>query len=121
VGQTGRTVTINGNVTPYRYTVNNVVTGTTKNTSNTFIDFLASYFGFGSVTYAGDSLSAGRLPGTGAYSYGEFGALVSGAAGTNDARGCTKVAGTATAYCAYNLQTQIDLFLAQGSPSGGHE
>ena len=117
VGQAGRTVTINGNVTPYRYTVNNVVTGTTKNTSTTFIEFLASYFGFGSVTYAGDSLSAGRLPSTGAYSYGEFGALVSGAAGTKDARGCTKVAGTATAYCAYNLQAQIDLFLAQGSPS----
>jgi hypothetical protein len=117
VGQTGRTVTINGNVTPYRYTVNNVVTGTTTNTSNTFIDFLASYFGFGSVTYAGDSLSAGRLPSTGAYSYGEFGALVSGAAGTKDARGCIKVASTATAYCAYNLQAQIDLFLAQGSPS----
>ena len=118
VGQAGRTVTINGNVTPYRYTVNNVVTGTTKNTSTTFIEFLASYFGIGSVTYAGDSLSAaGRLPSTGAYSYGEFGALVSGAAGTNDARGCTKVAGTATAYCAYNLQAQIDLFLAQGSPS----
>ena len=118
VGQAGRTVTINGNVTPYRYTVNNVVTGTTKNTSTTFIEFLASYFGIGSVTYAGDSLSAaGRLPSTGAYSYGEFGALVLGAAGTNDARGCTKVAGTATAYCAYNLQAQIDLFLAQGSPS----
>ena len=118
VGQAGRTVTINGNVTPYRYTVNNVVTGTTKNTSTTVIEFLASYFGIGSVTYAGDSLSAaGRLPSTGAYSYGEFGALVLGAAGTNDARGCTKVAGTATAYCAYNLQAQIDLFLAQGSPS----
>ena len=32
VGQVGRTVTINGNSTQYRYTVNNVVTGTTKNT-----------------------------------------------------------------------------------------
>jgi phospholipase/lecithinase/hemolysin len=88
-----------------------------------------------------DNLSAaGRLPSTGAYSYGEFGALVSGAAafgtGTTeptdgtvqvaDARGCQKVAankatraGAAAdnAYCAYNLQAQIDLFLAQGAPT----
>jgi hypothetical protein len=127
VGQTGRTVTVNNSSgTPitykYRYTVN---TGTTTNTSTTFIEFLASYFGFGSVSYAGDSV--GRLPSTGAYSYGEFGALVSGAAGTTDARGCTKVVSTlnerttgtalANAYCAYNLQAQIDLFLAQGSPT----
>lgn len=117
VGQTARTVTINGNATKYRYTVNNVVSGATSNTSNTFIDFLASYFGFGSVAYAGDSLSAGRLPSSGAYSYGEFGAMVSGAAGVMDARGCVKVASTATAYCAYNLQAQIDLFLSQGSPT----
>ena len=127
VGQVGRTVTINGNSTQYRYTVNNVVTGTTTNTSNTFIDFLSNYFGFGPVAYALDNLTAGRLPSTGAFSYGEFGALVSGAAGTKDARGCTKVVSTLTertngtaaanAYCAYNLQAQIDLFLAQGSPA----
>ena len=118
VGQTGRTVTINGNATKYRFTVNNVVTGTTTNTSNTFIEYLASYFGIGSVTYAGDSLnSSGRLPSSGGYSYGEFGALVSGASGTKDARGCIKASGTATAYCAYNLQAQIDLFLTQGAPT----
>ena len=117
VGQTARTVTINGNATKYRYTVNNVVSGATSNTSNTFIEYLASYFGIGSVSYAGDSLSAGRLPSTGGYSYGEFGAMVSGAAGVMDARGCVKVASTATAHCAYNLQAQIDLFLSQGSPS----
>ncbi|NDC62033.1 MAG: hypothetical protein EBZ60_08505, partial [Betaproteobacteria bacterium] len=118
VGQENRTVTINGNSTKYRYTVNNKVSSTTTNTGNTFIEYLASYFGIGSVTYAGDSLnSSGRLPSSGAYSYGEFGAMVSGAAGTKDARGCTKAAGTATAYCAYNLQAQIDLFLSQGSPA----
>ena len=124
VGQVGR---LNAALTKYRYTVNNVVAGATTNTSNTFIEYLSSYFGFGSVAYALDNLAAGRLPSTGAYSYGEFGALVSGAAGTTDARGCTKVVSTLTqrtngtavanAYCAYNLQAQIDLFLAQGSPT----
>ena len=60
------------------------------------------------------------LPSTGAYSYGEFGALVSGAAGTKDARGCIKdtvSTTTTTAYCAYNLQAQIDLFLAKATPT----
>ena len=116
VRQSGR-VDANNNNTAYRFTVNQDRVGTTTaNTGNTFIEAVASYFGFGTVSYALDNLTAGRLPSTGAYSYGEFGALVSGAAGTNDARGCTKVAGTATAYCAYNLQAPIDLFLAQGSP-----
>jgi hypothetical protein len=60
------------------------------------------------------------LPSTGAYSYGEFGALVSGAAGTKDARGCIKDTAsttTTTADCAYNLQAQIDLFLAKATPT----
>ena len=119
VGQEGR---LNAALNKYRYTVNNVVAGT--NTGNTFVEYLSSFFGFGSVAYALDNLAAGRLPSTGAYSYGEFGALVSG---TTDARGCTKVVSTLTerkngtavanAYCAYNLQAQIDLFLAQGSPT----
>jgi outer membrane lipase/esterase len=141
VGQIGRTATINGNVTNYRYTVNNVVAGTTTNTGNTFVEYISSHFGFGSVTYALDSLTAAnRLPSSGAYSYGEFGALVSGAAAFNggtseptnltpqvaDARGCQKLAANkatrtagaaANAYCAYSLQAQIDLFLAQGAPS----
>ena len=140
VGQTGRVDANNAN-TKYRFTVNQVETATAFNTSTTFVEALASYFGFSTVTYALDNLSAaGRLPSTGAYSYGEFGALVSGAAafgtGTTeptdgtvqvaDARGCQKVAankatraGAAAdnAYCAYNLQAQIDLFLAQGAPT----
>jgi len=139
VGQTGR-VDANNAGTKYRFTVNQVETATAFNVGTTFIEAIASYFGLGTVTYALDSLSAGRLPGTGAYSYGEFGALVSGAAvfgaGTSepadgtlqvsDARGCQKVAANkatrtagaaANAYCAYNLQAQIDLFLAQGTPS----
>jgi len=120
--------------------VNQVETATAFNVGTTLIEGIASYFGLGTVSYALDNLTAGRLPSTGAYSYGEFGALVSGAAafgaGTSeptdgtlqvaDARGCQKVAAskatragaaTANAYCAYNLQAQIDLFLAQGSPS----
>ena len=140
VGQTGR-VDANNNNTAYRFTVNQDRVGTTlANTGTTFIEAVASYFGLGSVSYALDNLTAGRLPSTGAYSYGEFGALVSGAAsfgtGTSeptdgtlqvaDARGCPKVAASkatragaaaANAYCAYNLQAQIDLFLAQGAPS----
>ena len=134
VGQVGR---VDANNIPYRYTINST---TLPNTGNTFIEMLAGNFGFGSVTYALDSLNANRLPGSGAYSYGEFGALVSGAAafgiGTSepangtqqvaDARGCRKLAANkatraagaaANAYCAYNLQAQIDLFLAQGAPS----
>jgi phospholipase/lecithinase/hemolysin len=117
VGQTGR-VDANNAGTKYRFTVNQVETATAFNVGTTFIEAVSSYFGFGTVSYALNNLTAaGRLPSTGAYSYGEFGALVSGAAGTNDARGCIKVAGTPTAYCAYNLQAQIDLFLAQGAPS----
>ena len=139
VGQTGR-VDANNAGTKYRFTVNQVETTTAFNTGTTFIEAVASNFGFGSVSYALDNLTAGRLPSSGAYSYGEFGALVSGAAafgaGTSeptdgtlqvsDARGCQKVAASkatrtagaaANAYCAYNLQAQIDLFLAQGSPS----
>ena len=139
VGQTGR-VDANNAGTKYRFTVNQVETATAFNTGNTFIEAVASNFGFGSVSYALDNLTAGRLPSSGAYSYGEFGALVSGAAafgaGTSeptdgtlqvsDARGCQKVAASkatrtagaaANAYCAYNLQAQIDLFLAQGTPS----
>ena len=117
VGQAGRTVTVKNSsgtdVTfAYRFTVNS---GTTSNTSSTFIEALASYFGFASVVYPSSNT---RLPGSGAYSYGEFGALVSGAAGTKDARGCIKDPQNAsTAYCAYSLQAQIDLFLAQGAPS----
>ena len=139
VGQTGR-VDANNAGTKYRFTVNQVETATAFNVGTTFIEAVSSYFGFGSVAYALDSLTAGRLPSTGAFSYGEFGALVSGAAsfglGTSepangtlqisDARGCQKVAANkatrtagaaANAYCAYNLQAQIDLFLAQGAPS----
>jgi hypothetical protein len=140
VGQTGR-VDANNNNTPYRYTVNQDRGGSTlPNTGTTFIDAIASYFGFASVSYALDNLTSGRLPSTGAYSYGEFGALVSGAAnfgaGTAeptdgtlqvaDARGCQKVAASkatrtagaaVNAYCAYSLQAQIDLFLAQGAPT----
>ena len=139
VGQTGR-VDANNAGTKYRFTVNQVETATAFNVGTTFVEAVASYFGIGTVTYALDSLTAGRLPSTGAYSYGEFGALVSGAAafgaGTSepadgtlqvsDARGCQKVAANkatrtagavANAYCAYNLQAQIDLFLAQGTPS----
>jgi len=139
VGQTGR-VDANNAGTKYRFTVNQVETATAFNVGTTFIEAVASYFGFGTVSYALDNLTAGRLPSTGAYSYGEFGALVSGAAafgaGTSeptngtlqisDARGCQKVAANkatrtagaaANAYCAYNLQAQIDLFLAQGAPS----
>jgi len=142
VGQVGR-VDANNNNTAYRFTVNQDRVGTTlPNTGNTFIEMIVSYFGFGSVTYALDSLTAGRLPSTGAFSYGEYGALVSGAAvfgagttepfpGTQqatDARGCRKVAATKALrealpvnvderYCAYSLQAQIDLFLAQGTPS----
>jgi hypothetical protein len=141
VGQTGR-VDANNNNTPYRYTVNlDRVDSNLPNTGTTFIDAIASYFGFASVSYALDNLTSGRLPSTGAYSYGEFGALVSGAAnfggGTSeptdgtlqvaDARGCQKIAASKTsrnggaaaanAYCAYNLQAQIDLFLAQGAPT----
>ena len=139
VGQTGR-VDANNAGTKYRFTVNQVETATAFNTGTTFIEAVASNFGFGSVSYALDNLTAGRLPSSGAYSYGEFGALVSGAAafgaGTSeptdgtlqvsDARGCQKVAASkatrtagaaANAYCAYNLQAQIDLFLAQGTPS----
>ena len=119
VGQTGRTVTVKNSsgtdVTfPYRFTIN---TGTTTNTSSTFIESLAGYFGFGSVIYPTTTTA---LPSTGAYSYGEFGALVSGAAGTKDARGCIKDTAsttTTTAYCAYNLQAQIDLFLAKATPT----
>ena len=116
VGQTGRTVTVKDSTGtditfPYRFTIN---TGTATNTSSTFIESLASYFGFASVTYPTTTTA---LPSTGAYSYGEFGALVSGAAGTKDARGCIKdTASATTAYCAYNLQAQIDLFLAKGTP-----
>jgi hypothetical protein len=139
VGQTGR-VDANNAGTKYRFTVNQVETATAFNVGTTFIEAIASNFGFGSVSYALDNLTAGRLPSSGAYSYGEFGALVSGAAafgaGTSeptdgtlqvsDARGCQKVASSkatrtagaaANAYCAYNLQAQIDLFLAQGTPS----
>ena len=139
VGQTGR-VDANNAGTKYRFTVNQVETTTAFNTGTTFIEAVATNFGFGSVSYALDNLTAGRLPSSGAYSYGEFGALVSGAAafgaGTSeptdgtlqvsDARGCQKVAASkatrtagaaANAYCAYNLQAQIDLFLAQGTPS----
>jgi hypothetical protein len=139
VGQTGR-VDANNAGTKYRFTVNQVETATAFNVGTTFIEAIASNFGFGSVSYALDNLTAGRLPSSGAYSYGEFGALVSGAAafgaGTSeptdgtlqvsDARGCQKVAASkatrtagaaANAYCAYNLQAQIDLFLAQGTPS----
>ena len=139
VGQTGR-VDANNAGTKYRFTVNQVETATAFNVGTTFIEAIASNFGFGSVSYALDNLTAGRLPSSGAYSYGEFGALVSGAAafgaGTSeptdgtlqvsDARGCQKVAASkatrtagaaANAYCAYNLQAQIDLFLAQGAPS----
>ena len=139
VGQTGR-VDANNAGTKYRFTVNQVETATAFNVGTTLIEAVASYFGLGSVSYALDNLTAGRLPSTGAYSYGEFGALVSGAAafgaGTSeptdgtaqiaDARGCQKVAASkatrtagaaANAYCAYNLQAQIDLFLAQGAPS----
>ena len=139
VGQTGR-VDANNAGTKYRFTVNQVETATAFNVGTTFIEAVSSYFGFGTVSYALDNLTAGRLPSTGAYSYGEFGALVSGAAafgaGTSepangtlqisDARGCQKVAANkatrtagaaANAYCAYNLQAQIDLFLAQGAPS----
>ena len=119
VGQAGRTVTVKNSsgtdVTfPYRFTIN---TGTTTNTSSTFIESLAGYFGFGSVIYPTTTTA---LPSTGAYSYGEFGALVSGAAGTKDARGCIKDTAsttTTTAYCAYNLQAQIDLFLAKATPT----
>ena len=117
VGQTGRTVTVKNSsgtdiTFPYRYTIN---TGAATNTSSTFIESLASYFGFASVTYPTTTTA---LPSTGAYSYGEFGALVSGAAGTKDARGCIKdTASATTAYCAYNLQAQIDLFLAKGTPT----
>jgi len=119
VGQSGRTVTVKNSsgtdVTfPYRFTIN---TGTTTNTSSTFIESLAGYFGFGSVIYPTTTTA---LPSTGAYSYGEFGALVSGAAGTKDARGCIKDTAsttTTTAYCAYNLQAQIDLFLAKATPT----
>ena len=87
VGQTGRTVTVKDSTGTditfaYRFTIN---TGTATNTSSTFIESLASYFGFASVTYPTTTTT---LPSTGAYSYGEFGALVSGAAGTKDARGC---------------------------------
>ena len=139
VGQTGRVDANNAN-TKYRFTVNQVETATAFNVGTTLIEGIASYFGFGSVSYALDNLTAGRLPSSGAYSYGEFGALVSGAAafgaGTSeptdgtaqiaDARGCQKVAASkatrtagaaANAYCAYNLQAQIDLFLAQGAPT----
>ena len=143
VGQTGR-VDANNAGTKYRFTVNQVETATAFNVGTTLIEAIASYFGFGTVTYALDNLTAGRLPSTGAFSYGEFGALVSGAAafgtGTSeptdgtaqiaDARGCQKVAASkatrtagtgagalANAYCAYNLQAQIDLFLAQGAPT----
>ena len=119
VGQSGRTVTVKNSsgtdVTfPYRFTIN---TGTTTNTSSTFIESLAGYFGFGSVIYPTTTTA---LPSTGAYSYGEFGALVSGAAGTKDARGCIKDTAsttTTTADCAYNLQAQIDLFLAKATPT----
>jgi len=119
VGQAGRTVTVKNSsgtdVTfPYRFTIN---TGTATNTSSTFIESLAGYFGFGSVIYPTTTTA---LPSTGAYSYGEFGALVSGAAGTKDARGCIKDTAsttTTTAYCAYNLQAQIDLFLAKATPT----
>jgi phospholipase/lecithinase/hemolysin len=141
VGQEGR---LNAAATKYRFTVNQVETATTFNVGTTFIEAVASKFGFGTVSYALDNLTAGRLPSTGAYSYGEFGALVSGAAvfgvGTSepangtlqvaDARGCQKKAGNKAArqvvvapeniderFCAYSLQAQIDLFLAQGSPS----
>ena len=139
VGQTGR-VDANNAGTKYRFTVNQVETATAFNVGTTLIEAVASYFGFGTVSYALDNLTAGRLPSSGAYSYGEFGALVSGAAafgaGTSeptdgtaqiaDARGCQKVAASkatrtagaaANAYCAYNLQAQIDLFLAQGAPT----
>ena len=119
VGQSGRTVTDKNSsgtdVTfPYRFTIN---TGAATNTSSTFIESLAGYFGFGSVIYPTTTTA---LPSTGAYSYGEFGALVSGAAGTKDARGCIKDTAsttTTTAYCAYNLQAQIDLFLAKATPT----
>ena len=119
VGQAGRTVTVKNSsgtdVTfPYRFTIN---TGAATNTSSTFIESLAGYFGFGSVIYPTTTTA---LPSTGAYSYGEFGALVSGAAGTKDARGCIKDTAsttTTTAYCAYNLQAQIDLFLAKATPT----
>ena len=119
VGQTGRTVTVKDSTGTditfaYRFTIN---TGTATNTSSTFIESLAGYFGFGSVIYPTTTTA---LPSTGAYSYGEFGALVSGAAGTKDARGCIKDTAsttTTTAYCAYNLQAQIDLFLAKATPT----
>ena len=127
VGQTGR-VDANNAGTKYRFTVNQVETATAFNVGTTLIEGIASYFGLGTVSYALDNLTAGRLPSTGAYSYGEFGALVSGDGTLQvaDARGCQKVAAskatragaaTANAYCAYNLQAQIDLFLAQGAPS----
>ena len=143
VGQTGR-VDANNAGTKYRFTVNQVETATAFNVGTTLIEAVASYFGFGTVSYALDNLTAGRLPSTGAYSYGEFGALVSGAAVFNggvsepangtlqvaDARGCQKKAGNKAArqvvvvpeniderFCAYNLQAQIDLFLAQGAPT----
>jgi len=115
VGQTGRVDANNAN-TKYRFTVNQAAAGG-ANTSSTFIEAIAGNFGLGAVTYALDALVSSRLPSTGAYSYGEFGAMVSGAAGTKDARGCIKVAATATAYCAYNLQAQIDLFLSHGAPT----
>jgi hypothetical protein len=139
VGQVGR-VDWNNAGTKYRFTVNQVETAKAFNVDTTFIEAVSSYFSLGSVSYALDSLKAGRLPSTGAYSYGEFGALVSGAAAFGagtfeptdgtlqiaDARGCQKVAANkatrtagaaANTYCAYNLEAQIDLFLTQGSPN----
>jgi hypothetical protein len=105
VGQTGRVDANNGGV-KYRFTVNQDNATALPNTGTTLMEAVASYFGFGTVSYALDNLTAGRLPSSGAYSYGEFGALVSGAAafgaGTSeptdgtaqiaDARGCQKVA-----------------------------
>jgi hypothetical protein len=139
VGQVGRVDPNNAN-TKYRFTINQVETATAFNIGTTFIEMLANYFGFGTVTYALDSIASGRLPSAGAYSYGEFGALVSGAANFGagaseptddtlqvaDARGCQKVSANKSTrasgaasdiYCAYNLQAQIDLFLAQGTPT----
>ena len=116
VGQTGRVDSVNNSGIKYRFTVNQVETSTTFNIGTTFIEVVASYFGFGSVSSALNTV--GNLPGSGAYSYGEYGAMVLGDLGVGaDSRGCVKDATTAKKYCANSLKAQIDLFFTQGSPS----
>ena len=116
VGQTGR-VDANNAGTKYRFTVNQVETATAFNTGTVFIEAVATYFGLGTVSSALDIV--GNLPSSGAYSYGEYGAMVLGDLGVGaDSRGCVKDTNNVDKkYCANSLKAQIDSFFAKGAPS----